>query len=539
MHWADVVAKRLVERRQDHVLATAITPSGPIHVGNMREVLTTEAVHRALLDAGADSDLIYIADSYDPLRKVYKFLDPGDYADYVGRPLAEIPPPDGSGKIDEAGTHGTYAEHFLEPFLEALEHTGVKLRVLDAYTMYQEGHYKETILTALDHTNQLREIIEKVSKRQLPKDWAPFTVQCQQCKRLSSTTPLLYDRPVLTYRCECGIEADVDVTTPGAGKLPWRIDWPARWSFLGVTFEAAGKDHHAAGGSWDTGKAIAKKVFQIDPPMGLQYEFIHLKGAGTMHSSTGTGVPAQAMLSVTPPEVLRFLIMRTDPKKHIVFDPGLGILSLVDQYDRFERVAYGVEEAQLGVKDADRVHALSQPGEVASKPGVQVPYRHLVTVVQMAEDDEEVLAILRRAGELPDELEAQDRAKLLERAACVRAWLRTFAPEDVKFRVQRTVPEIEVDERARRYYQELLAALDGLGTGSWTGAGIHDRIYNTAKAMEVEAKDAFAWIYQAFLGQEKGPRAGHFLASMDPGFVRERLEVLAGPRAAKAREDAS
>ncbi len=537
MHWADVIAKRLMEAGGEHVLATAITPSGPIHVGNMREVLTTEAVHRALLDGGASSDLIYIADSYDPLRKVYRFLDEEDYAPFVGRPLAEVPPPDEEGRINRAGTHDNYSQRFLEPFLESLEHTGVRPRVLDAYTMYREGHYREAILTALDHSKELREIIETVSKRQLPRHWAPFTVQCQTCKRLSATKPLLYERPLMTYSCGCGVEGEVDVTAPGAGKLPWRIDWPARWSFLGVTFEAAGKDHHAAGGSWDTGRAIARKVFQLEPPMGLQYEFIHLKGAGTMHSSTGTGIAAEAMLNVTPPEVLRFLIVRSDPKKHIDFDPGLGILNLVDHYDRFERVAYGVEEAQLGIKDAKRVHELSQPGEVPEKPPVQVAFRHLVTVVQMAQDDEEVLEILRRAGELPAELSPADRGKLLERVACVRAWLVLFAPDDVKFELQESTPEVDVSEAEQKIYSRLQGELGALDDAAWTGREIHDRIHAVAKEHDVPAGEVFRLIYQAFLGKSRGPRAGHFLASLEPVFVAQRLAAMSGEAAAPRAAD--
>ncbi len=527
MHWADVIAKRLLEQKSSHVLATAITPSGPIHVGNMREVLTTEAVHRAILDAGGESELIYIADSYDPLRKVYKFLSNEDYEPYVSRPLAEVPPPDEDGRINEAGTHGSYAEAFLAPFLESLEHIGVRPRVLDAYAMYQQGSYKDAILTALDHSDELRAIIEQVSKRQLPKNWAPFTIQCQNCQRLGTAEPLLYERPVLTYRCECGVEADVDVTKPGAGKLPWRIDWPARWSFLGVTFEAAGKDHHAAGGSWDTGKAIAKKIYENPPPMGLQYEFIHLKGAGTMHSSTGTGIAAQDMLRVTPPEVLRFLILRSDPKKHIDFDPGLGLMNLVDHYDRFERVAYELEEAQLGIKDAQRVYALSQPDKVAETPPVQVPYRHLVTVVQMAEDDEEVLKILRRAGELPDKLPEKDQVKLLERAACVRVWLDRFAPEEVRFQLQQTLPEFEVAENERVVYAALHEALSSLAPDAWRGREIHDAIHGVGKNKEVAAGELFRLIYMALLGRPRGPRAGHFLASLDRVFVLERFVALA------------
>ena len=54
MHWAEVLADNLIKTSKKHVLATGITPSGPIHIGNMREVLTTDAVYRSLIEKGAD-----------------------------------------------------------------------------------------------------------------------------------------------------------------------------------------------------------------------------------------------------------------------------------------------------------------------------------------------------------------------------------------------------------------------------------------------------------------------------------------------------
>ena len=109
MHWADVEAKKLVELQvEEHVFATGITPSGPIHVGNMREILTADAVFRALRDRNVECKLIYIGDTIDPLRKVYPFLDES-YENYIGQPLSEIPCP--------CSEHESYAAHFLEPFL--------------------------------------------------------------------------------------------------------------------------------------------------------------------------------------------------------------------------------------------------------------------------------------------------------------------------------------------------------------------------------------------------------------------------------------
>jgi len=52
----------------------------------MREVVTADAVFRALKDKGADARLIYIADTLDPLRKCIRFL-PKDYENHVGKPF--------------------------------------------------------------------------------------------------------------------------------------------------------------------------------------------------------------------------------------------------------------------------------------------------------------------------------------------------------------------------------------------------------------------------------------------------------------------
>ncbi|MEA1957257.1 MAG: lysine--tRNA ligase, partial [Euryarchaeota archaeon] len=84
MHWSLVIAKDIVERRKEkkHVVATGITPSGDIHVGNLREIITGDAVCSALVDMGVEAKLIYVADTFDPLRRRYPFL-PEEYEAHV------------------------------------------------------------------------------------------------------------------------------------------------------------------------------------------------------------------------------------------------------------------------------------------------------------------------------------------------------------------------------------------------------------------------------------------------------------------------
>ena len=85
-----------------------------------------------------------------------------------------------------------------------------------------------------------------------------------------------------------------------------------------------------------------------------------VEGMGAMHSSKGTALSAEELLKMTPPEVLRFLIANNQPDKHLVFDSGLGLLNLVDEYDKFERVYFEKEEAIKGMMEegVDRADAL-------------------------------------------------------------------------------------------------------------------------------------------------------------------------------------
>ncbi len=537
VHWADVEAAKLLEARgQPLLFATAITPSGPIHVGNMREVLTTEAIFRAARDAGAEAELLYIADDYDPLRKVYPFLH-ADYAVHVGKPLREIPCPDADGRPDGCGRHDSYAEHFLEPFLSNLGELGIAPTVLSAHALYREGRYTEHVLKSLDEAPAVRAIIEEVSGRQLPKRWAPFNPQCptEGCGRISGVEVLDYEYPMLHCRCAACAEGTedpeagtftVDAREPGVGKLPWRLDWPARWDFLGVSFEAFGKDHGARGGSWDTGVRLIRDVFDGREPEHVMYEFLNLKGQGAMHSSTGLAVSAADVLQMTPPEVLRYLLMRQSPRKHIDFDPGLGLLNLVDEFDRLERVALGAEENPGTFTEVERTYGLSCPAEVPTALPNKVQYAHLVTVAQMADDVAGVEAILRRNGTLAGDLDAHSRAELEERVAHVRFWLARFAPDGVRFQVQtEALPEFERSVEDRAFYADAAARFEALA--HWTGQEVHDAVYAARDAAGLSAGQAFRAVYRAVLGKDRGPRAGFFLSSLDQPWVVGRFQDAA------------
>ena len=171
MHWADYTAQRLMERGGQQVSASGITPSGEFHIGHLREILSAEMIHRACIDAGIESKYIFIVDSMDPLRRVYDFLSP-DYERYIGHPLAYIPAPGPDGKPSEEG--GTYAEHFLGPFLNALREIGVIPEVVMNHETYESGQFAEHIDSAITKKGEIERIIQDISGRELGEDWFPY-----------------------------------------------------------------------------------------------------------------------------------------------------------------------------------------------------------------------------------------------------------------------------------------------------------------------------------------------------------------------------
>jgi lysyl-tRNA synthetase class 1 len=485
IHWADVVAEDLLKKRKKHRIATGISPSGPIHLGNLREMLTADAVRRALVDKGGKAEIVYIADTFDPLRKRYPFL-PEEYEKYVGMPLSEIPDPD--------GCHESYAEHFLAPFLESLAILGIDVVIERADRMYKEGRYKEQIRIALENKEKIAKIIEEVTGRGLEPDWNPFMPLCEACGKIGSAKVKGCDDK-LYYTCSCGHEGKASYK---GGKLSWRVDWAARWKILGITCEPFGKDHAAAGGSYATGTRFAREVFGIEPPFPIVYEWIHLKGFGAMKSSKGIVIPVKEMVEVLPPEIVRYIIIRSKPERHIEFDPGMGLLDMVEEF----------EEA---VKENDRATQLSIVKEFEYS---EVPFKHLIVVGQIAEWDlGRTLDILARSYPI-DDVTKKDVERRLTYA---RKWLERFAPQNLKFEISEVDVELNKDEKGF-----LLSFADSLSE-EMNAEEIHALVYEMAKKEGMKTPKAFQAIYRAILGRDYGPRAGYFIKSLGIEWVKERL----------------
>jgi lysyl-tRNA synthetase class 1 len=401
------------------------------------------------------------------------------------------------------------------------------------------------IRIALDRAAVVRAVYQRVANVQHPDTWHPISVICPTCGRVGTTIVTQWDGERVFFECRealvtwakgCGSSGWV-APFGGAAKLPWNLEWAAQWSLFGVTIEPCGKDLATAGGSRDRSDAIAREVFEREPPINVPYEFL-LIGGKKMATSKGLGASAEQMTEVVPPEQLRLLFLRPRPNHAIEFDP-FGTDAIPRLFDEFDRLAAAVAGREVkgdlpaGFAAIFRYSLLDPTAQVDVEAARFRPaFGHLAVLAQVPGVDIGAAMEAEKGAPLDD----GERAILEERLRAVRGWLTHFAPDSARMEVRReALPEaaktLAPDERA------FLATLAeetpeaGADGDAWQTA-----IFATAAAGGMPPGRAFRALYLAFLGRPNGPRAGWLLASLDRDFVIARLREAAS--ATLAGEDA-
>ena len=516
-HWADTYAEKIIREKGEkdlYVCASGITPSGTVHIGNFREIISVELVVRALRDRGRNVRFIYSWDDYDVFRKVPQNMPNRKMLEgYLRQPITLTP--------DPYGKEESYARHNEREVEGLLPLVGIFPEYIYQARAYRSSQYAEGIRRALEHREQARRILNEHRTEPLAEDWWPITVFCAACNRDTTVVEAWDGEYGVSYRCSsCGHSEQADLRSTPAVKLFWRIDWPMRWAHEKVDFEPAGKDHHSEGGSFDTGRRIVKEVYGFPAPTTFQYDFIGIKGrTGKISSSTGEVVSLRDVLEIYQPELVRYLFASTRPNTEFAISFDLDVIKNYEDYDRCERIYFGRE--QVGEAKAEkqrRIYELSQVRSVPKAVPTQVPFRHLCNLLQIqAGDVERVIQYLAL------DTSREDLARIRTRATCAWNWITEFAPESFRWALRGPgSPPIETTpaerEALRRLREEVVARLD-----SYDEKSLSEALYAVAAACGLEAKDFFRLVYRALIDQEAGPRLAGFLLTVGRERVRELL----------------
>lgn len=569
----DVIAES--ERRapgKPVVVASGLSPSGPIHLGNLREVMTPHLVADEIRRRGYETRHLISWDDYDRYRKVPNGVPGVDasWAEHIGKPLTAVPAPAGS-------PYPNWAEHFKAAMSEALAELGVEYDGISQTAQYTSGTYREQILHAMRHRGDIDAILDRYrtkdkgkpqggaggqgkqgQKQQKPVDAAeveaaegsgaadeddgggsggyyPYKPYCGQCGT-DLTTVTAYDDATteLTYTCTgCGFGETVLLSEFNRGKLVWKVDWPMRWAYEGVIFEPSGVDHSSPGSSYVVGGQIVREIFDGVQPIGPMYAFVGISGMAKMSSSKG-GVPTPAdALKIMEAPLLRWLYARRRPNQSFKIAFDQEIQRLYDEWDALARKV--ADETALPADVAAHSRAVrTAAGELPSTPR-PLPYRTLASVADItAGAEEQTLRILSELDPSHPLTSLDEARPRLDRA---EQWISSQVPAEART-VVRTEPDKELlgslDEEARASLRLLAEGLDS----HWSLDGLTTLVYGVPKmlaGLEPDAKPTpelkvaqrsfFALLYRLLVSRDTGPRLPTLLLAVGQDRVRTLLGV--------------
>ncbi len=543
------------------VVASGLSPSGPIHLGNLREVMTPHLVADEVRRRGYEVRHLISWDDYDRYRKVPAGV-PGideSWAEHIGKPLTSVPAPAGSA-------YPNWAEHFKAAMTAALDELGVEYDGISQTEQYTSGVYREQILHAMKHRGDIDAVLDRYRTKvkpgagkkqgQKPVDEAeleaaegsgaadeddgsgggagyfPYKPYCSVCgKDLTTVTAYDDESTALSYVCVCGHSETVLLSEFNGGKLVWKVDWPMRWAYEGVIFEPSGVDHSSPGSSFVVGGQIVREVFGGVQPIGPMYAFVGISGMAKMSSSKG-GVPTPAdALKIMEAPLLRWLYARRRPNQSFKIAFDQEIQRLYDEWDSLEKKV--AEGTVLPADAAAYSRAVrTAAGELPRTPR-PLPYRTLASVADItAGHADQALRILSELDPANPVSSLDEVRPRLDRA---ENWITTQVPAEQRT-VVRSEPDVgtlgSLDEAGRESLRLLVEGLDS----HWSLDGLTTLVYGVPKVMAGLAPDAkptpelkvaqrsfFALLYQLLVGRDTGPRLPTLLLAVGAERVRKLL----------------
>ena len=225
-----------------------------------------------------------------------------------------------------------------------------------------------------------------------------------------------------------------------------------------------------------------------------------------MASSKGVGLNAEELLAVLPPEISRFLMIKTKPNQAVEFTPkGTDIIPIL--FDEYQRAAeaYFSPKGRSTDEDLSRVFKLSQAGVIKKPPPLR--FSMLTQWIQMPNMEKRIR-----------------KEKLDEWEQYAKVWIAEYAPDSERFSVSQEIPEEtrKLTSEQKNFIQKIATSLDQ----QWIAEDFQKHLYETAKAEPLPSKDAFAAIYITLLGKDYGPKAAWLILSLDKNFVKERLNAV-------------
>ena len=496
----DEILKTFPERKV-YTFAAGISPSGTVHFGNFRDVMTCVPVEQELRSRGFKTRFIFSWDDFDRFRKVPTNV-PSSYEKYIGMPLSAVPDPTGETK--------SYARYFQNEFEKSMKELNIEMEYFYQTDEYKSGRYDDLIIQAIEKREKIAEILlslmsEKAKKskgidtEKYIQNYYPISVYSRFSGK-DNTEILNCDGSFLTYRCkDSGKEEIVDIKKEHIVKLHWKVDWAMRWNAEEVSMEPGGHDHASPGGSYEASSKIIREVYKTEPPVFIGYEFIGLRGlGGKMSGSSGMAISPGDLLEIYDPDLVKWLYIRKSPnqKFELAFDT-----EIFRQYDEYDR-----ENSEDDV----------------------IPFRQAVAFGEILQwDVEKIDEVLKKAGFKYSKKSVEERVKR------ARNWLEKYNSEsmiEIRDSVNKEYVS-KMNEERKDFVRKVKKYLED--NENFTIEELTSILYEIPKEgtdgdeklMKERQKVFFKDMYNLLISADRGPRLATFLYALDRKTVLKLLNI--------------
>lgn len=535
MIWVDREAKRLKERNLPQEWADDMkTPSGRIHVGSLRGVIVHDLIYKALKEQGVNAKFSYVFNDMDPMDGMPAYLDSGKWGQYMGQPLYKIPSP-------EPG-FDSFASYFAQEFINVFNSLNCYPQIIWSHELYKSGKMDEIVKLFLDNADKVREIYKTVAKAERAPDWFPYNPICEKCGKIGTTKVNKWDGQYVHYRCEekivtwaagCGYEGRIEPKGEN-GKLPWKLDWPAHWKVIGVTIESSGKDHMSSGGSYDMAVHLCRELLGTEAPDAMGgYEWFTI-GGKKMSSSKGIGSSAKEVASILPPEIFRFMQVRTPIRTHLDFNPyGDTIPNLFDDYDRclnayFLKIENALPKDKAGEVSGDfaRIVELSAVDPLPEKRLFVPRFRTVANLIKAKNDNIE--SFFEKQKKTP--LTAEEKELLNERVVFAKIYLEQYSENNQLTGTKEAI--FVASELQTQFLENLKENIKNLTASN--KSEIQEAVFTSIKKAGIKPREAFTAFYQTLTGKPYGAKAGDLISELG---IDKTIALLSKGKTTKETDD--
>ena len=488
--WPFEQARRIAERVPVDGLAmfqTGYGPSGLPHIGTFGEVARTSWVRRAYTElTGRPSRLIAFSDDMDGLRKVPDNVpDREMLTAYLGQPLTAVP--------DPFGTHESFGAHNNARLRTFLDTFGFDYTFVSATAEYRAGRFDVALLRVLDVHDEIVAAVRPTLGPERRATYSPILPIHPVTNRVMQVPIERADRAAGMVQWRDPLDGRLYETsvTGGACKLQWKADWAMRWLALGIDYEMSGKD------LIDSVKLSGTicRILGGVPPIGFTYELFLDEHGQKISKSRGNGLSVGQWLRYAPAESLgQFMFNAPQRAKRLCFDV---IPRAVDEYLANAAKLEHQTTAEHHANPAWFV-AGSTAAQAASSPLSFGMLLNLASVVN-ADAPEILWGFIRRYQPGTTAQNTPFLARLAEHAV---AYYCDFIQPAKRFR--------SPTQQERIALSDLANALSAL-PASADAQTIQNTVFTVGKAHGfAELRAWFGCLYQVLLGQDEGPRFGHF-----------------------------